>query len=342
MKKENDINFEGNLWKSVDKLRKKVNVHEYEYKYAVLSLIFLRYMSYAFEERKKELEKKLADSVSGNFIPYENMRQEALEDKDRYLSHGILYAPDMARWDYLVKNANQPNISEIIDKVIELIEKEYPSQSKDVIPKKYTSINLDPFALAFLTNTFTSIEFGYDHKRKDIFGRIYEYFLGKFAKSEGKKGGEFYTLRSLTDLIVSVFDANSGRIFEPACRSDGFFISTHKKLEAEDIDKNRLTIYSQESKQMTWKLCNMNLTSRGVDDNIGLSDSYQDDKFFDLMADFVVSNPPFNDSDFGGDRINYDDSRFKYGIPIEDDLVWGVLPYQSFFTMYLCFFLYGF
>ena len=317
IKKENDIDFEDKLWKAADKLRKKIEVHEY--KYVVLGLIFLRYISYAFEERKEELEKKFANRVSEDFIPYENMRKEALDDKDRYLSEGILYVPEKARWDYLVKNANQPNIGEIIDSAIELLEEEYPRQLKDVIPKMYTSINLDSFDLAYLINTFTSIDFGYDHKRKDIFGRIYEYFLGKFAEAEGKKGGEFYTPRSLTQLIVSILDVKGGKIFDPACGSGGFFVSALEKLEKEGIDKNKLTIYGQESKQMPWKICKMNLALRGAEGDIRIGDSYHDDKFFDLRAEYVVSNPPFNDSGWGADRIKYDDPRFRYGIPPDNN-----------------------
>ncbi len=317
MKKENDINFEDKLWKAADKLRKKIEVHEY--KYVVLGLIFLRYVSFAFEERKEELEKKFTDRVSEDYIPYENMRSKALEDKDRYLSHGILYVPDEARWDYLVKNANLSNIGEIIDKAIELLEEEYPGQLKDVIPKIYAGINLDPFDLAYLINIFTSIDFGYGHKGKDIFGRIYEYFLGKFAEAEGKKGGEFYTPRSLTELITSVLDVKSGRIFDPACGSGGFFVSALEKLEREGIDKNKLTIFGQESKQMPWKICKMNLALRGAEGDIRIGDSYHDDKFFDLRAEYVVSNPPFNDSGWGADRITHDDPRFKYGIPPDNN-----------------------
>lgn len=317
MKKESDINFEDKLWKAADRLRKKVEVHEY--KYVVLGLIFLRYISYAFEERKKELEIRFADKVCEDYIPYENLREEAIEDKDRYLSEGVLYVPEKARWDYLVKNANQPNIGEIIDSAIELLEEEYPRQLKDVIPKIYTSINLEPFDLAYLINTFTSIDFGYDHKGKDIFGRIYEYFLGKFAQAEGQKGGEFYTPRSLTNLIVSVLDVKGGRIFDPACGSGGFFVSAIEKLEKEGIDKNKLTIYGQESKQMPWKICKMNLALRGAEGDIRIGDSYHDDKFFDLRADYVVSNPPFNDSGWGADRITHDDPRFKYGLPPDNN-----------------------
>ncbi|MCM8811200.1 MAG: SAM-dependent methyltransferase, partial [Candidatus Omnitrophica bacterium] len=147
------------------------------------------------------------------------------------------------------------------------------------------------------------------------FGRIYEYFLGKFAETEGKKGGEFYTPRSLTKLIVSVLDIKGGRIFDPACGSGGFFIAALEKLEKEGIDKSRLTIYGQESKLMPWKICKMNLALRGAEGDIKVGDSYHDDKFFDLRADYVVSNPPFNDSEWGANRIPHDDPRFRYGLP---------------------------
>jgi len=220
--KEKDINFEEKLWKAADKLRKKVEVHEY--KYVVLGLIFLRYVSFAFEERKNELQERFSNKVHEDFIPSGEMREQALKDKDYYLSQGILYIPEESSWNYIVKNANQPNIGEILDKAVEILEEEYPQQLKDVIPKIYTRINLDHLDLAYLINTFSSIDFGKDHKVRDIFGRIYEYFLGKFAEAEGKKGGEFYTPRSLTTLIVKILDVEGGRIFDPACGSGGFFV----------------------------------------------------------------------------------------------------------------------
>ncbi|MCM8768886.1 MAG: type I restriction-modification system subunit M, partial [Candidatus Omnitrophica bacterium] len=285
----------------------------------VLGLIFLRYVSFAFEERKKELRERLANKVCEDFIPDRDIRERAFEDKDRYLSQGILYLPEKARWDYIVKNANQPNIGEILDKAIEEIEEEYPRQLKDVIPKIYTSINLDSFDLAYLINNFTKIDFGYEHKGKDIFGRIYEYFLGKFAEAEGKKGGEFYTPRSLTALITAILDVKGGRIFDPACGSGGFFVSALEKMEREGIDKSSLAIYGQESKEMPWKICKMNLVLRGAEGDIRMGDSYHDDKFFDLRADYVVSNPPFNDSGWGAKRITHDDPRFRYGLPPDNN-----------------------
>ena len=311
--KEKDINFENKLWKAADKLRKKIEVHEY--KYVVLGLIFLRYLSFAFEEERENLKKRFSDYVSEEYIPYGEIREQALEDKDYYLADGILYVPENARWDYIVKNANQPNIGEILDKAVEVIEEEHPRQLKDVIPKKYTEIKLDHYDLAYLIDLFTKIDFGYEHKSKDIFGRIYEYFLGKFTAAEGKKGGEFYTPRSLTRLIVEVLGVKGGRIFDPGCGSGGFFVSAMEKMEREGIDKNSLSIYGQDSKDMSWKICKMNLALRGAEGDLRIDDSYHNDKFLDLRADYVVSNPPFNDSAWGAERVSYEDPRFKYGIP---------------------------
>ncbi|MEM1986558.1 MAG: N-6 DNA methylase, partial [Nitrososphaeria archaeon] len=231
----------------------------------------------------------------------------------------VLFVPEVSRWDYLVKNASQPKIGEIIDRAIEVLENEYPRQLKDVIPKIYTSINLDAYDLAYLINLFSTIQISLEHKARDVFGRIYEYFLGKFAETEGKRGGEFYTPRCLTRLIVEVLDVKGGRIFDPACGSGGFFVSALEKMEREGLDKNLLSIYGQDSKPMPWKICKMNLALRGAEGDLRLGDSYHDDKFFDLKADYVVSNPPFNDSGWGAERVKYDDPRFKYGVPPDNN-----------------------
>ncbi|MEM4314302.1 MAG: N-6 DNA methylase [Thermoplasmata archaeon] len=304
---EKDLNFEDKLWKGADKLRKKIEVHEY--KYVVLGLIFLRYLSFAFEEKRRNIKK---DGSSKS-----KLIDKIYEDPDVYLANGTLYVPEKARWEYIKKNANQPNIGEIIDKAIEILEEAYPRQLKDIIPKIYSRVNLDPYDLSYLINLFSEIEFDDDHFGKDIFGRIYEYFLGKFTEAEGRKGGEFYTPRSLTKLIVEILDVKEGRIFDPACGSGGFFVSALEKLEREGIGKERLSIYGQESKEFVWKMCKMNLVIRGTEGDIRWGDSYHDDKFFDLRAEYVVSNPPFNDSGWGRDRIKENDPRFKYGLPPE-------------------------
>lgn len=311
--KEKDLTFEEKLWKAADILRKKVEVHEY--KYIVLGLIFLRYLSFAFEEKRKKIEK---EKYPKKFI------SQVLEDRDLYLANGTLYVPQEARWEYLKNNANQPNIGEIIDRAIEILENEYPKQLKDVVPKIYSRVNLDRYDFAYLINLFSQIEFGEEHFGKDIFGRVYEYFLGKFTETEGKKGGEFYTPRSLTRLIVEILDVKEGRIFDPACGSGGFFVSALEKLEKEGIEKEKLSIFGQESKEFVWKMCRMNLAIRNAEGDIRWGDSYHDDKFFDLRAEYVVSNPPFNDSKWGRERIKENDPRFKYGLPPQDNanFVW--------------------
>jgi type I restriction enzyme M protein len=279
--KERDINFEDKLWRAADKLRKKIEVHEY--KYVVLGLIFLRYISFAFEEKRKEIIKKETEKFPEKF------RFQVSEDRDLYQANGILYVPETVRWDYIKKNANQPNIGEIIDKTIEALENEHPKQLKDVIPKIYSKVNLDHYDLAYLINLFSGIQFDEEHFGKDIFGRIYEYFLGKFTEAEGKRGGEFYTPRSLTKLIVEILDVKEGRIFDPACGSGGFFVSALEKLQREGIEKEKLSIYGQESKEFVWKVCKMNLAIRNAEGDIRWGDSYHDNKFFDLRADYVVS-----------------------------------------------------
>ncbi len=307
---EKDIDFENKLWRAADKLRKKVEVHEY--KYVVLGLIFLRYISFAFEEKQKDLKNEV------NNLPDE-FKNCVMEDTDVYIADGTMYVPEKARWDYIKINANQPDIGEILDNAIEILEKEYPKQLKDVIPKIYAKINLSPDDLTYLINVFSAIDFGDGHEGKDIFGRIYEYFLSRFTEAEGKKGGEFYTPRSLTRLIVEILDVKEGRIFDPACGSGGFFISALKKHEREGREKAFLSIYGQESKEFVWKIAKMNLAIRGAEGDIRVGDSYHDDKFPDLRADYVVSNPPFNDSGWGKDKVKDNDPRFKYGIPPDNN-----------------------
>lgn len=301
--------FENQLWKAADKLRKKVEVHKY--KYIVLGLIFLRYLTYAYNERRRELKKLFSDEGSEQYIEDEDLRNQALNDEVYYLEAGVLYIPEEARWDYLVRNASQPNIAEIIEKAIEILEEKYPSQLRDVIPKEYVSSNLDHHDLSFLINLFSKINFGYDHKARDIFGRIYEYFLGKFTEIEGKRGGKFYTPRSLTKLIVEILDVRGGRMFDPACGSGGFFVSAIEKMEKEGMDRFELQIYGQDSDQMAWKLTKMNLVIRGVEGEIRVGDSYHDDKFYDMRFNYVTSNPPFNDSEWGAERIRPDDPRLR-------------------------------
>ncbi len=320
-RKEEEIirELEKKLWSAADKLRKKVEVHDY--KYVVLGLIFLRYISYAFDQRKEELKKELSDPQSRYYIKDPKERAEALKDEDFYLEEGILYVPEQAHWEYMRKNAHRENIGELINRAIDFLEDKYPEKLKDVIPKIYTDpkINLSHEDLAYLIDLFTDIRFGDGHKARDLFGEVYEYFLGKFAEVEGKKGGEFYTPRSLTRLVVKILDVKCGSILDPACGSGGFFVSALKKIEEEGLDRYCLEIHGQEAKTLPWKLCKMNLAIRGVTGDIRLGDTYHDDKFINERFDYVVANPPFNDSRWGADRVNPNDPRFPYGIPPDNN-----------------------
>jgi len=305
---EKDLTFEKKLWKAADKLRKKVEVHEY--KYIVLSLLFLRYLTYAFEEKKKELEKQSSNELFKTYLS---------DDKDYYLSSGVLLVPEIAHWDYIREHANDADIPKKLDDAISKLEEEYPSL-KDVIPKEFTKTNLDPSDYSYLINVFTDIDFGKEHDGKDIFGRVYEYFLGKFTEAEGKKGGEFYTPRCLTKLIIEILDVKRGRIFDPACGSGGFFVSAIEKLKRENINIGELSIYGQESKEFVLKMCKMNLIIRGAEGDIRLGDSYLNDQFSNEKFNFIVSNPPFNDSAWGADKVKErNDPRFSYGIPPDNN-----------------------
>jgi len=303
--------FENHLWKVADKLRKKMEVHQY--KYVVLGLIFLRALTYSFYERREELKKLLSNPKSELYTRDAEVRKQVLEDEDFYLSEGVLYLPPETRWDFFIENATQPNIGEIIDSAIEVLENKYPEKLRDVIPKIYAQSPLDHHDYTYLINKFSEIDFGYDHKAKDIFGRIYEYFLGKFTEVEGKLGGKFYTPRSLTKLIVEVLDVKNGTILDPACGSGGFFVSALEKLEREGIDPNELSIYGQDSDPMAYRLSKMNLIIRGAEGDIRVGDSYHDDKFPGMTFDYVVANPPFNDSEWDAHRIKPDDPRLRIG-----------------------------
>ncbi|AAC37111.1 type I restriction enyzme ECOR124/3 I M protein (plasmid) [Methanocaldococcus jannaschii DSM 2661] len=303
--------FENQLWKVADKLRKKMEVHQY--KYVVLGLIFLRALTCRFYERRKEIEEELSNPNSELYTEDPELRKMILEDEDFYLSEGVLYLPKETRWDYFVENVMSPNIGEIIDTAIEILEEKYPDRLKDVIPKIYAQSPLDNHDYSYLINKFSEISFGKEHRVKDVFGRIYEYFLGKFTEVEGKLGGKFYTPRSLTKLIVDVLDVKGGSIFDPACGSGGFFVSALEKLEREGIDINELSIYGQDSDPMAYRLTKMNLIIRGAEGDIRIDDSYHDDKFMDMTFDYVVANPPFNDSEWDANRIKPDDPRLRIG-----------------------------
>lgn len=292
-----NLGFEQKLWISADKLRS--NMDAAEYKHVVLGLIFLKYISDAFTEVYEEVKK---DALSDP------------EDKDEYLSRRVFWVPKKARWEFLQANAKKPEIGELIDEAMDTIEKDN-SSLKGVLPKNYARPSLNKQRLGELIDLIGTIGLGDNENRsKDILGRVYEYFLGQFADAEGKKGGQFYTPRSIVKLLTEMLEPYKGRIFDPCCGSGGMFVQSEKFIEAHGGRIGDISIYGQESNQTTWRLCKMNMAIRGIDANIKWGDSFHDDQFKDLKADFILANPPFNDSDWGGELLQ-EDVRWKYGVP---------------------------
>jgi type I restriction enzyme M protein len=294
-----NLGFEQKLWQAADKLRG--NMDAADYKHVVLGLIFLKYISDAFQEHFERLKKE----------PHADP-----EDRDEYTAENIFWVPKAARWPHLQANAKQTTIGKLIDEAMLAIEKQNPSL-KGVLPKDYARESLDKHRLGELIDLIGTIGLGDKESRsKDILGRVYEYFLGQFATAEGKKGGQFYTARCVVKLLVEMIEPYKGRVFDPCCGSGGMFVQSEKFVDAHGGRRTDLSIYGQESNQTTWRLCKMNLAIRGIEANIAWNSegSFHNDAFKDLKADFVLANPPFNDSDWGGERLR-EDARWKYGAP---------------------------
>jgi type I restriction enzyme M protein len=296
------------LWKAADKLRK--NMDAAEYKHIVLGLIFLKYISDAFEE----LYQKLVTQKSEGADP---------EDKNEYTAENVFYVPPSARWKWLQGRAKLPTIGKDIDDAMEAIEKDNPKSLRGVLPKVYAQEKLDKQSLGGLVDMFSSATLGTkEAQSKDILGKVFEYFLGQFALAEGKKGGQFYTPTSVVKLLVQMLEPYEGRVFDPCCGSGGMFVQSEKFIEAHSDHyrkkngnglklnpKDRISIFGQESNQTTWRLCKMNLAIRGIDSSNVLwnnEGSFLNDAHKDLKADFVLANPPFNDSDWSGELLQND------------------------------------
>ena len=272
-----------------------------EYKHVVLGLIFLKYISDSFEERHEQLQEQVSEGADP-------------EDHDEYRMENVFWVHGRARWSYLQKNAKQPEIGKIIDDAMELIEKENPSL-RGVLPKDYARPTLDKRRVGELIDLIGTIGLGdYESRSKDILGRVYEYFLGEFASAEGKKGGQFYTPKSIVKLLVEMIEPYKGRVYDPCCGSSGMFVQSEGFIRAHNGRIDDIHIFGQESNPTTWKLSKMNLAIRGIDGNIQLGDSFHNDLHKDLKADFILANPPFNMSDWGGEHLR-DDARWKYGVP---------------------------
>ena len=309
-----NLGFEEKLWQAADKMRGHMDPAEY--KHVVLGLIFLKYISDAFEERRKQLETQVSEPSSEYYIKEEPARYGVIEDRDEYLSENIFWVPKEARWSYLQANAKQPSIGKLVDDAMIAIEKENP-KLKGVLPKDYARPTLDKHTLGELIDLIGTIGLGDAESRsKDILGRVYEYFLGRFASAEGKGGGEFYTPQSVVKILVEIIEPYRGRVYDPCCGSGGMFVQSEKFVEAHGGRKRDISIYGQESNPTTWRLCNMNLAIRGIDCNIGShhADSFRQDIHKDLKADYMLANPPFNVSDWKGELLR-EDVRWKYGMP---------------------------
>jgi len=312
-KPSKDLDFEKELWKAADKLRG--NIDPSEYKYIVLGLIFLKYVSDSFYQRKDDLEKSVSDPKSASFIRDESSRKYYVEQKEPYRAKGIFYIPEKARWDYLQKHTMHHDIGRYIDEALEAIEEENPSL-KGILPKVYSRTPVESHSLGELINLFSKIKFDHNiDQEKDILGRVYEYFLGQFASEEGKRAGEFYTPRSIVKLLVEILEPYEGaRVFDPACGSGGMFVQSGKFLQIHKKDSSKISFYGQEFNINTWRLCKMNLALRGMEGQIEQGNSYYDNKFSDFRFDFVLSNPPFN-ADWDPKRLSDKDPRLKYGTP---------------------------
>ena len=291
--------LEKTLWAAADKMIGGLSVSNY--KYVVLGLIFLKYISDSFEERYSELVK-------------EGYGLE--EDRDAYVSENVFFVPEKARWQYLVNHAKDYNIGEILDNALDFIEKENPSL-KGVLFKVYNSPEMRNVNLGEIVDLFTNLQIGSkEASEKDMLGRIYEYFLGQFAARDGQKGGEFYTPACIVRAMVEILEPYEGRVYDPACGSGGMFIQSLKFIQRHQGNTKNISIYGQEKNPTTWKLAKMNLAIRSIDGNLGnfAADTFHEDLHKDLKADFVLANPPFNISDWGQEKLT-DDYRWKYGTP---------------------------
>jgi len=287
------------MWAAADKLRGHMDASEY--KHVVLGLVFLKYISDAFEECRAEL---LAEEDADP------------DDPDEYRAQGVFWVPEEARWRKLQDAAKQPEIGVLLDEAMEAIEREN-SSLRGVLSKDYARPALDKRRLGELIDLIgNDVEFGGGDGAKDVLGRVYEYFLGQFASREGKKGGEFYTPRCVVKLLVEMIEPYQGRVYDPCCGSSGMFVQSEEFIAAHGGRLDAISIYGQESNPTTWRLAKMNLAIRGVEANLGphADDSFHHDLHADLKADFILANPPFNMSDWGGDQLR-DDVRWRYGAP---------------------------
>ncbi len=311
--------FEKQLFKAADKLRK--NIDAAEYKHVVLGLVFLKYISDSFEELYNKLKEGKGE--------YEGADPE---DQDEYRAQNVFWVPQNARWSYLHSRAKLPSIGTDLDGAMELIEKENPTL-KGILAKVYARPNLDKAALGGLIDLISNTALGSEAaKSKDLLGRVYEYFLGEFANAEGKKGGQFYTPKSIVRLLVEMVEPYKGRVYDPACGSGGMFIMSEKFVQEHQGKIDDISIFGQESNQTTYRLARMNLAIRGIDGSQikwNSEGSFLKDAHPDLKADFIIANPPFNQSDWGQDILRTD-PRWQYGVPPANNANFGWMQHMIY------------
>jgi type I restriction enzyme M protein len=300
------VGYEAELWQMADALRGSMDAAEY--KHVALGLIFLKYISDAFEELHARLVAEQAQGADP-------------EDPDEYRAQNVFWVPPEARWQHLKAQAKQPTIGRLVDDAMAGIERDNPSL-KGVLPKDYARPGLDKTRLGQLIDLVSNIKVGDEASRaKDVLGRIYEYFLSQFASAEGKKGGQFYTPRCVVKVLVEMLEPYRGRVYDPCCGSAGMFVQSVEFIRAHQTGNGNggrttadISIYGQESNYTTWRLAKMNLAIRGIDGQIAHGDTFHDDRHPDLKADFILANPPFNVSDWRGELLK-DDRRWDYGTP---------------------------
>lgn len=308
-----DQDIKKTLWATADSLRS--NMDAAEYKHIVLGLVFLKYISDAFDERRRDLKQAASDPNHELFLPVASDRDLLCEDRDSYTMDHVFWVPANARWETIRNQAKQPGIGKAIDDALIAIEQENPAL-KGVLDKRFAKTQLAPGKLGELIDLISSIGFGAKDKAKDTLGEVYEYFLGQFANAEGKRGGQFYTPASVVRVLVEVLSPHKGRIYDPCCGSGGMFVQSEKFAQSHGGKKDEISIFGQESNPTTWRLVAMNLAIRGMSANLGKepADTFSRNQHATERFDYILANPPFNISDWGGEKLE-GDPRWVYGTP---------------------------
>ncbi len=313
-KEDTPKDFKAVLWASADKLRNQMDAAEY--KHLVLGLIFLKYISDSFIEHQQKILKMVGDPDSDYYVGDDPLdHQKELEERDYYKKDNVFWVPKEARWEGLRDNAPQPNIGQLIDKALVAIENENPTL-REKLDKRFGTAQLEPDCMGELVNLISTIGFGEGKKSGDILGEVFEYFLGQFASAEGKKGGQFYTPKHVVKTLVAVLSPDKGRVYDPCCGSGGMFVQSDNFIETHGGRRDYISIYGQESNPTTWRLAIMNLSIRGIAYNLGNepADTFARDQHRDQKFDYILANPPFNISDWGGEKYE-SDVRWVYGRP---------------------------